>query len=235
MKSETRPLGRITERQREQMFGLMQASYYGMDRSAFDRDLGEKEAVFLIIDDEGERVVGFSTVAVLDLEVSGRPVKAVFSGDTIVEEAHRRSKGLGLQLGSFFRACMARFPSVPIVWILTSKGCRTYGLLPALFKDFHPRHDAPTPAFHAEVMRSFGSAKYPGLYDPSTNLIRYGGNPQRLRPGVADADGRRLSDPHARFFVSANPDHMAGNDLVCVADVTEDNFSPLFLRILGSA
>jgi hypothetical protein len=204
-----------------------------MDRNTFERDLQEKEAAFLLVDAAEGRVVGFSTVAVLDLEVPGSAVKAVFSGDTIVEDRYRSSSGLGLQLGRFFRSCMARYPSTPIVWILTSKGCRTYGLLPALFKEFHPRYGARTPDFHSEVMRAFGSLKYPALYDPSTNLIRYGGDSQRLKPGVADADGRRLSDPHARFFISANPNHMGGDDLVCVAEVIEANFSPLFRRILG--
>jgi len=232
IRNETVLIGAVTAAQRQRMFELMEASYYGMERDAFEGDLEEKEAVFFLIDAADGRIVGFSTVTVLDLDVRDSRVKAIFSGDTIVEDAHRHSNGLGLELGKFFRSCMRRFPSMPIFWLLTSKGCRTYGLLPILFKEFFPRYDAPTPDFHAELMRVFGALKYPSSYHPAANLVRHGGDPQRLKPGVADAAGRRLDDPHTRFFVAANPGHMRGDDLVCAAEVREENFSRLFLRLL---
>ncbi len=232
IRSETVPIGAVSAAQRMRMFELMRESYHGMERDTFERDLEEKEAAFLLLDSADGRVVGFSTVTVLDLEAQGSRLKAVFSGDTIVEDRHRHSNGLGLELGKFFRSCMRRFPSARIFWVLTSKGCRTYGLLPILFKEFYPRYDAPTPGFHAELMRAFGALKYPSSYDPATNLVRHGADPQRLKPGVADASGRRLDDPHTRFFIAANPDHMGGDDLVCAAEVREDNFSRLFLRLL---
>lgn len=230
--STTKPVQGLSSGEREQMFRLMDANYLGVDRRTFAADLGEKESVFLLLDRDSGAIVGFSTVMVLDLTISSGPVKVVFSGDTIVAREYRRTTGLGVELGRYFRALLQRFPGTPIYWILTSKGCRTYRLLPFLFLTFSPCFDRPTPPLHREVRDAFGAKKYPQEYDPGAGLIRYRGEAQRLRPGVADATEGRLSDPHTRFFFQVNPKHMRGDDLVCVAEVAEHILSKGFRRLL---
>lgn len=219
--------------QREQMFRLMDANYLGVDRQTFAADLSEKESVFLLKEGDSGAVVGFSTVMMLDLAISSGPVKGVFSGDTIVAQEYRRTTGLGVELGRCFRALLQQYPGTPIYWVLTSKGCRTYRLLPFLFLTFSPCYDRPTPPLHRQVRDAFGANKYPQEYDAGTGLVRYRGEAQRLRPGVAEATPERMSDPHTRFFVQVNPEHMRGDDLVCVAEVAEANFSRGFRRLLG--
>ena len=230
--STTKSVQDLSSGEREQMFRLMEAHYLGMDRRTFDADLDVKESVFLLLDRGSGTIVGLSTVMVLDLAISSGPIKVVFSGDTIVAREYRRTAGLGVELGHYFRVLLQRFPGTPIYWILTSKGCRTYRLLPFFFLAFSPCFDRPTPPLHREVRDAFGARKYPQEYDAGSGLIRYHDEAQRLRPGIADATEGRLSDPHTRFFVQVNPHHMRGDDLVCVAEVAERNFSAGFRRLL---
>jgi hypothetical protein len=231
--SQTVPAASICERERARMYRLMEADYLGMERSTFDADFQEKDDVMLLRESGSGEIVGFSTLVVLTLTARDAPVRAVFSGDTIVAGEFRHTLGLGVELGRYLKRVVEANPSDIVVWLLTSKGCRTYGILPLLFHEFSPRWDAPTPPLHALIMDAFGARKYPAEYDPAEHLIRHRGAAQRLRPGVADADGRRLHDPHARFFVQANPGHMEGDDLVCVADAREENWTPRFRRMLG--
>jgi hypothetical protein len=232
--SQTAPAASICPWERARMYRLMEVNYLGMDRSAFEKDLAEKDDVMLLRDSPSGEIVGFSTLMVLTLTAQDMPVRAVFSGDTIVESEFRHTLGLGVELGRYLRNVANRHPSDAVAWILTSKGCRTYGILPLLFREFSPRWDAPTPLLHALIMDAFGSHKYPAEYDPAGHLVRHRGSPQRLRPGVADAAGRRLRDPHTLFFLQANPGHMNGDDLVCVADGRESNWTPRFRRMLDA-
>lgn len=230
--SQTLPIRSICGEERERMYRLMEADYLGMDWRTFERDLWEKDSAMILRDVESAQIVGFSTLMVMDLPVQGMIVRAVFSGDSIVQSEFRHTLGLGVELGKYLRLVAGRHRSDFTVWLLTSKGCRTYGILPLLFRDFYPRWDAPTPPLYAHMMDAFGAHKYPAEYDPVDHLVRHTGSSQRLRPGVADVTDRRLRDPHVRFFIQTNPGHMNGDDLVCVADAREGNWSPHFRRML---
>lgn len=230
--SRTLPVRLVCKEERERMYRLMEADYLGMERCTFEKDLQEKDDVMILQEAETTQIVGFSTLMVIDLPVQGMMVRAVFSGDSIVQSEFRHTLGLGVELGRYLRMVAGRHPSDLVVWLLTSKGCRTYGTLRLLFRDFYPRWDAATPPLYASIMDAFGAHKYPAEYDPADHLIRHTGCSQRLRPGVADVTDRRLRDPHVQYFVQANPGHMNGDDLVCVADARDDNWSPSFRRML---
>lgn len=232
IRSQTVPVGSLDATERDRMYRLMEAAYLGMDRRVFEDDLREKEDVMLLRDRTSGTIVGFSTLMVIDLPLPEGTVRAVFSGDTIVQSEYRTSFGLGVELGRYLRMIAGRYPHDLVVWLLISKGCRTYALLPLLFREFYPRWDAETPTLSARIMDAFGARMYPAEYDPRDRLVRHAGAPERLRPGVADACDRRLGDPHTRFFVQANPGHADGDELVCVADAREDNWSPRLRRLV---
>lgn len=229
----TKKVKDLSTREREQMFHLFNTYYLGVNSTKFAFDLAEKEHAILLLDGSTGDIVGFSTLMVLDLAISIGCVKAVFSGDTIVENAFKKNNGkLMVELGTYFLLLLKEFPNTPIFWILTSKGCRTYQVLPLFFEKFSPSFDHPTSSLHKEIMDTFGTKKYPEEYDPKSGLIRYKGEVQRLKPGVADVTERRLKNPHTRFFIEKNPEHMRGDDLVCIAEVAEDNFTKAFKRIM---
>jgi len=67
-----------------QLYGLYESCYDGASRERFNEDFNDKQWVILIIEREGKKIVGFSTQKVFQSEVDGKPVRVLFSGDTII-------------------------------------------------------------------------------------------------------------------------------------------------------
>src|SRR5205823_6261147 len=103
--------------------------------------------VIQLIDPVTDALCGFSTQALLDVDVAGRrPVKALFSGDTIIDRGHWGVSALTRVWGRLALSLIDALPSTELYWFLISKGYKTYRFLPVFFREFYPRHDAPTPA-----------------------------------------------------------------------------------------
>ena len=231
----TKSVSLVLPDERKQMFDLLLADYIGVTEDKFNSDLDEKDGVMMMLDSKTLKIAGFSTFMLIDLKVSGNPVKAFFSGDTIVKKEYRRTTAIGVEIGKNFIAAVKNFSGHKIYWILISKGCRTYRILPIFFREWYPRYDCETPPQIKDVMHAFGSKKYPENYDAVRGLIVFLDGNEALKPGVADASESRIRDPHINFFVEKNPEHMRGDELVCAAEVSVDNFAPAFLRMLRTA
>lgn len=221
--------------ERKQMLNLMTLYYDGVTERQFNKDLDEKEAVMMMLDSKTLEIVGFSTFMILDLKVGDGMMKGFFSGDTVVHTDYRKTTTMGVELGKNFLATVKRFSENQVYWILISKGCRTYRLLPIFFREWYPRYNCETPEFAKNLMDAFGKVKYPPNYNQDTGLITFHAAAEALKPGVADAHDGRLNDPHIRYFVERNPGHVKGDELVCVANVSINNFAPAFIRMLKQA
>lgn len=227
------PARSVTDKQRQEMFALMDRHYENMSWPTFVADLAEKHWVILLIDRRTEGLCGFSTQMLLDAEAAGRPVKALFSGDTIVAREHWGDTALSHVWGRLALSLIDDMPGAELYWFLISKGYKTYRFLPLFFHEFYPRHEAPTPAWARTVIDSFAAAKFPADYDAAAGIIRAGHGKDRLRPGLADATAERRRDPHVRFFIEKNPGHARGDELCCVAPLTRDNFTRAAYRVIG--
>jgi hypothetical protein len=231
---ETKPTRRCSEDEKRRFYELLCKGFLGVSWSNFLRDFQEKEAVIVLRKDHhnGE-IVGFSTLVVLTLQLFGEEVKGIFSGDTFVLPEYRGSLGMAAQLGSYFLHIRERFPQHKAYYILMSKGWRTYKIMPFLFLDFFPRYDQPIPARERAVMDTFGKVKYPRYYRAERGLIVFPGDAARLNPESIDAIPVKR-DAHTQFFLRANPGYLRGDELVCVASVTPDNFATALKRVLSS-
>jgi hypothetical protein len=228
------PAAALTRSRREEMCRLMDRHYENVTCTAFAADLAEKQWVILLLDPQTEAVCGFSTQVLLDAGVEGRPVKALFSGDTIVARDRWGDGALAHIWGRMALSLIDSWPGAELYWFLISKGYKTYRFLPVFFHEFYPRHDATTPAWAGEVIDALGQHKYPGRYDPATGVVRADPGRDRLRPGVADLTPERLHDPHVRFFAARNPGHARGDELCCIAPLTRANFTPAAYRVIGA-
>src|SRR3989344_3688272 len=223
----------LSSSERATMFGLLSLKFFGVKREDFIRDLEEKDVVMLLRKESltGE-IVGFSTLMILELSITGRRVKAIFSGDTTVLEQYRTSSGLGIELCRYFMNALKAFPDFEMYYILISKGWRTYKVLPFLFKCFAPCcGEEITPCVQG-VMDAFCALKYPLEYNSSRGLIVFPRETQRVMPGSIDAVPLTETDTHIQFFLSKNPTYLSGTELVCVALVDETNFAPGMMRLL---
>jgi len=225
------PVGELTPGRREAMFALMREHYENVRRETFERDLGEKRWVIQLQGEAGE-LCGFSTQTLLGASVGGRPVTALYSGDTIVARQHWGDSALTHVWGRLALSLMDGLDG-ELYWFLISKGYKTYRFLPLFFREFYPRHDREAPPEAQAVLDALAGGRFGSKYDAAAGVVRGGPGKDRLRPGVADLTPGRLRDPHVAFFARRNPGHASGDELCCLAPLTRGNFTAAAWRVIG--
>jgi hypothetical protein len=223
----------VTRSQRKAMFALMTAHYADVDRAAFEADLAEKRWVILVHEPIKGRLCGFSTQTLIDATVGGAPVRALFSGDTIVHRDYWGDPALTHIWGRLALSLIDAHDGDDFYWFLISQGYKTYRFLPVFFHEFYPRHDAATPNWARAVIDILASGRYPERYDAARGVVGAVPEQYRLRPGLADVTPERVRDPHVRFFEARNPGHTRGDELCCLAPLTRANFTPAAYRVIG--
>ncbi|MGJ3509988.1 hypothetical protein [Enemella sp. A6] len=219
----------LTDTDRDRMFAIMEQVYDNTDRAQFEADLAAKDEVIVLRDPNG-CLGGFSTQRFLDLDIGGRVVRGVFSGDTVIAPEHWG----GMVLFQTFARRYIITRNEPWYWFLICKGQRTYRLLPTFFTDYWPSRHAPTPGEAARIMDAYAGALYPDDYDPATGVLAYRHPKDRLRPGIAGVDEMSVRNPDAAFFAARNPGHELGHDLVCLTVLDPANLRPQHrARLLG--
>ena len=229
---QTKKVSTCSEHEKEIFYHLLCQGFLGVSWNDFMRDFQEKEDVMILRKEhcEGE-IVGWSTLMVLTLALPGEEVKGIFSGDTVVLPEYRSSTGLGVELVKYFMHVREQFPRNKVYYILISKGWRSYKIMLFFFKEFAPCYDKPAAAYDKAVMDAFGEKKYPHHYNPATGVVTF--SPQRVKPGSIDAIPTSM-DAHTEFFLCCNPGYLDGNELVCVARVSPDNFTNRVKRLVSA-
>ena len=231
LQSRIVPLAEITEADARAMFQVFARHYDCVSPDRFLADLAEKDCVLVLRDANGE-ICGFSTQKLLRVSVAGSPVRAVFSGDTIVDRAHWGEQELGRCWCRYVSSLYAEEADVPLYWFLISKGYRTYLYLPLFFESFYPNCQTPTPEFEQRVLDTLAAAKFPGCYRPASGVIEFQQSQGQLKPHLAEIPARRLRNPHVQFFLRHNPGFAAGSELACLAEISLSNMKLFAGRIL---
>lgn len=219
----------LTEQDKKAMYSLMEEYYDGTSFPVFIEDLEEKDFCILLFDTDN-KIKGFSTQKIMSVEVEGEKVYGVFSGDTIIHKDYWGSIELYKLFAKYFISHGKQYGS--FYWFLISKGYKTYKMLPLFFKEFYPNCKEKTPAYAQEIIHSFGSAKYPEEYNRESGVILYKGIKDKLKVGVADITEKQLKDLDVSHFLKLNPEYFNGNDLACIAKLTEENLKPNVRRLL---
>jgi len=206
------------------MYDLMARYWEGFDRARFEDDLADKDDVVLI--HAGDELVGFSTVQLCYEEVEGRRIRTVFSGDTIVDKDYWDTNELQRTFAAHAAHVMHQ-SDVPLYWLLICGGYRTYRYLPLFFREFWPCFDKPTPPdiqtlINELAIRRFGDAFRDGV------IVESNGS---LQSHVSPISERQRRNPHIAFFEQANPGHLQGHELVCIAEVCEENMTRVLKRL----
>ncbi|HNV68741.1 MAG TPA: hypothetical protein PKO06_03525 [Candidatus Ozemobacteraceae bacterium] len=214
---------------RDAMFGLMDEAYV-VGRESFLADLAAKDWAILLHDQQGG-LRGFTSLAVMDADVGDRSIRALFSGDTIIQPEFWGSLELPRVWGRFMLQAIEEAGARELYWFLISSGYKTYRFLPVFFREFFPRFDCPTPNDLQAILDSIGEKRFHARFDRERGIIRLE-HPTPLRPGIADLTPERLQDPHVAFFVDRNPGYDRGEELACIARLTVDNLRPFIRRAL---
>jgi len=216
------------------MYDIFARHYDCVSLPQFLLDLSEKDCALILRNPVGA-VCGFSTQKVFRVSIEGMPVRAVFSGDTIVDRAYWGEQELALCWCRFVSAIYAEDPSVPLFWFLISKGYRTYLYLPLFFETFYPNCEAPTPTFEQQVLDTLAGTKFRDYYDSETGIIEFPFSQGQLKPQLAEVPARRLRDPNVQFFLRRNPLFAHGHELACLAKISPSNMKRFSGRIMGQA
>lgn len=216
------------------MFDVFARHYDEVSRERFEADLAEKDGV-VILEDEMGAISGFSTQKVLRARVDGRDVRALFSGDTVIDRSHWGEQELCRGWCRYAGAVLAREPQMPLYWFLMSKGYRTYLYLPLFFREFYPRAGKTAPAFEQRVLDTFALAKFPSHYDPTTGLISFPQSQGQLTGELAAVPPHRRDHEHVRFFLQRNPDYARGIELACLAEISITNLNDFGRRLFQAA
>lgn len=207
----------------EAMFSLLQTQFVADSWDRFKRDLENKDWVILIRD--GSSLVGFSTLRLYDACYEGESFSVIYSGDTVVDPSAGINSSLSRTWIASVNHLRRSHARGKLYWLLLSSGYRTYRFLPVYFHRFHPRHDEPTPEITRRLMDFLARRQFGPLYHGDEGIVRFS-VPQILKPELRGIPKHRLQDPHIEFFARSNPGHEAGDELVCLTELSEANLTP---------
>ncbi|EWM54060.1 GNAT family N-acetyltransferase [Ruminococcus flavefaciens] len=213
MKGTIKRIHEFTESEISELYELMDEFYENMDPEIFRHDFYAKD--YCLVLEKNGRIVGFTTQKLMTVNVDGKEVKGVFSGDTII---HRDYWG-DTELFRSFAQYWFRYAEEhgELWWFLICKGYKTYRILPLFWREFYPCRSCETPRDIKKIIDAYASALYPDEYNQTTGVVEYKSVKDCLRKGVADIDERRMKNKDIAFFCQVNPNWENGNDLVCLA------------------
>jgi hypothetical protein len=233
LRSSVIDVDRLNASDRDAMFTLMTGAYANLRRDAFEADLDAKQWVIQVHEPRTGQLAGFSTQVLLEVEVAARPLRALFSGDTVIDRHHWGDAALAHAWGKLALELIERYPTEALYWFLTSKGFRTYKYLPLFFHQWHPRPGLPTPAWERAAIDALGTRVAPQWYDARSQIISAVPGKDHVRPELADPQLRSRVDEHIRYFIARNPGYERGDELCCLAPLTKANFTAAAYRVIG--
>ena len=230
MKSQLVHIKELSSSDREAMYSLLSTHFEGVKREVFEADLNAKNWVILLQDQTSQTLKGFSTLLLYETEFEGEVLSVVYSGDTIMDPSAWSSSALSRAWISSINTLRQQYCQGKLYWLLISSGYRTYRFLPTFWQKFYPRYDAPTPPRTVALMQFLAREQFSQYYDAIAGIVRFP-HPQVLRGRLQGITTERLKDPHVCFFDQKNPDHIQGDELVCLTEICEANLTPAGRRM----
>lgn len=214
----------------QSMFDIFSKNFDGATLEIFEHDLGSKNWVILLRDATTNELEGFSTLALYETTFNNKPLSVVYSGDTIIRREYWGTPQLP---STWIKTVLEKSANMvqPLYWLLISSGYKTYRFLTVFYKEFYPRHDIPTPPDIQSLMEHLASQRFGPDYHCEEGVVRFRDGATPLREGVAEVTDERLHDPHVAFYIARNPGYVHGDELVCIARVHPDNFTPAGRRM----
>ena len=111
------------------------------------------------------------------------------------------------------------------------KGYKTYRIMPLFWEMYYPNYKVETPEYEQQIMDAYATLLFPEEYNKETGVIEYKKTKDKLKEGVADITTSQLKNKEISYFCEKNPNHVEGNDLVCLAKM---DLSILKKRLLGA-
>ncbi len=227
LKGIIKPVGEYSDEDVSAMYRLMEEFYDNTEEQVFLRDFYDKDFCLALYHDT-DGLVGFTTQKLLELEVGGKKVHGMFSGDTIIHKSHWGDIELFKVWADFWFEYAEKYDE--FYWFLICKGYKTYRILPLFWTEFYPCRGKKVPVYEKSIIDAYASVLYPDEYDSVSGVIKYNHVKDKLKAGVADVGEHEMKNKDIAFFCEKNPGYINGNDLACIAKISK---SALKKRALG--
>lgn len=214
------------------MVDLYLAVYDGTSSELFHQDLQSKDGALLLY--HGATLVGFTTLQIYPREWQGRPIRVVYSGDTVVERSHWGQHALALDWIALMGQLKRQRPEESLMWLLLVKGHRTFLYLPVFAQTYwpHPHQDC---SWLKPLADQLASERFPDFYNPITGVVEFSQSRGHLKSELAEPAVHHKRKPEVEFFLKSNPGFRRGHELVCLCPIEESNMKPLARRAFLSA
>ena len=214
------------------MADLYLENYDGTSVELFRRDLASKdEAVVLFV--KG-KLVGFTTLQVYVSRTADKPVRIIYSGDTIVNRRHWGQQELAFAWIRRIGEIKAQAPNLSLYWFLLVKGHRTFKYLSVFSRSFHPHWQLKRPDLKA-LADQLARERFGSEYNSETGVVEFSQSRGHLKSEIAAPTARELARPDTRYFIESNPGFRRGHELVCICELELANMKPLAARIFSRA
>lgn len=212
------PVRSLTEQDRSAAYAVFAGLYEGTDRARFDEDLAAKD-VLITLRDSGGVIRGFSSAQVRRQTTALGETMVLFSGDTAIDQRYWGQKGLQLGFVRLVARAKLRHPLTPLVWLLVSKGFRTYLLMSNNFQRSVPVQADLEPRLRP-VLDQLAAERFGDRYDKGAGVVRNDADHEWVDPTLNTVSGSlATSNRHVARFVQLNPGHLRGDELACLAEI----------------
>ncbi len=221
----------LTPEERNQLASIYLKYYDASSKELFLTDLDKKDEV-IIVNFNGNPV-GFTTLQIYTYSWQDTQVLVVFSGDTIIEKPHWGQQALALRWIKRM-AELKTNTEFRLYWFLIVKGHRTYRYLPTFFSSFYPHWSIDRDDLKP-LADELAQTKFGHFYDSCTGLVSFDCSHGHLAPELSTPNPSEIEREDVRFFLKLNPRYAQGEELVCLAEISESNLRPYTLKIFNRA
>ena len=226
--SEVAEIGDISQGERKELFALFEECYESICYDRFCDDFFQKDHVVILKDRRSDRVKGFSTQQIEKWRWQGGIVRTVFSGDTIVHPDYWGEQEL-VRAWCRYASWVRAQDSSPLYWFLISKGYRTYLYLSLFCKRFYPHYDRKESSL-ADLAGYIANQKFGEFYDADRGVLSFAKSQGHLKPEFAEIPKNRIGHRHVAYFLKRNPGYIDGEELVCLAELSDQNVRSIAAR-----
>lgn len=202
-----------------QMYELYASHYDNTSLDGFMRDLCKTSGVILSVRESDDKIVGFATQTVLSLDIDGKAVRGVLSGDTVVDQQYKDNDKLGAAVYRFLIREHLRHPLTPFYWLLAAKSFKSYMLL-ARYCQKHFPGVGRDQTVHRRITQAYCEQLFPQAFDKDKMLLDFGESQARPRASDVQATSEQASgNPAAADFEMMNPTWRGGTEMPCLGVV----------------
>jgi len=229
LKVERIMIERLEYRWIEEMWALYTKHYDNVDRAVFDRDLSEKQVVFLAFDARTGAVGGFSTAVMSTHRYGGRRIGVYFSGDTMVDPRYWGQRALHRAVVGTLLTWRLRHPFRRLYWHLVCNGYRTFLSLANNFPEYWPHAERELPEWERGLIDQITGQRFGSKWCPDRGVVT---DTVRLKAHVASFTPEVRALPAVQFFVGANPGYARGDELSMIGRVNARFFFRITAKLL---